>query len=272
MRTIAVIEHKRPGSGKVAADVKAKLAAAGFRVREDEVAGADLIVCIGGDGSFLHALNRYDFPEAPFVGINTGHLGFFQELDEADIDLFIEKYKAGDYQRQEYRTVEGTCEHAGGVLRVQGLNEIVVRGEGSRLCHLDIYIGDRFIENFSGDGIIVATPAGSTAYNYALGGGIVDPRIPLLQVTPIAPVNSAAYRSFTSSILLPPDLAVCVYPVSEGLTKAQAARQKTRIAVDGIESHLKGVTRIAIGLSEKTVTLLRFKDYYFWNTVKQKLL
>ena len=64
------------------------------------------------------------------------------------------------------------------------------------------------IEKFSGDGILVATSAGSTAYNYSLGGSIVDPRLKLLQVTPIAPMNTTAYRSFTSSILLPSDLTI----------------------------------------------------------------
>jgi len=88
----------------------------------------------------------------------------------------------------------------------------------------------------------------------------------------MAAVNNAAYRSFTSGILLPPDLKVSIYPVTAQLTKAQAARHQTLVAVDGNETYLRGLTRVSIGLSDKTVTLLRFRDYYFWNTAKRKLL
>ena len=70
-----------------------------------------------------------------------------------------------------------------------GLNEIVIQGRPSYTVHLHISIDDMPIEKFSGDGILIATPAGSTAYNYSLGGSIVDPRLKLLQVTPIAPVS-----------------------------------------------------------------------------------
>jgi NAD+ kinase len=268
-KKIAIAGNQHTASKNISALLRRKLEAAGYEVSVGDAAGAELIICIGGDGSFLHALHRFGFPETPFVGINTGHLGFFQELDETDIDVFLDKYARGDYTRQEYRTVEGIVEHAKGSMEVKGLNEIIVRGAGSRLCHLELYIGDRFIERFSGDGIVVSTPAGSTAYNYALRGSIVDPRLALLQVTPIAAVNNAAYRSFTSGILLPPDLSVGIFPVPP---VGKPERHETRIAVDGVETYLRGVKQIRIRLSEKKVSLLRFKDYYFWNTVKEKLL
>jgi NAD+ kinase len=148
---------------------------------------------------------------------------------------------------------------------VRALNEIVVRGGGSHLAHLNIYIGDSFIEQFCGDGVVISTPAGSTAYNYSLGGSIVDPRIELLQVTPIAPINSTAYRSFTSGVLLPQELSVAIlpdYPQTANLL----------ITADGVETEYEGIERIRIGLGPDVVTLLRFKDYDFWETVKRKLL
>ncbi|MCL2493915.1 MAG: NAD(+)/NADH kinase, partial [Clostridiales bacterium] len=184
MKIIGILQNGSGGSEWLAALLGEKLRTAGFEPLPDAVDGAELVVCIGGDGSFLHALRRFDFPDIPFAGFNTGHLGFFQELDEGDIDFFLTKYKSGGYVRQIYRTVEAVIEHDAGSLRVRGLNEIVVRGADARLCHLEIYIGDSFIENFSGDGVVVSTPAGSTAYNYALGGSIVDPRLSLLQLSP----------------------------------------------------------------------------------------
>lgn len=121
------------------------------------------------------------------------------------------------------------------------------------------------IEKFSGDGILIATPAGSTAYNYSLGGSIVDPRLKLLQVTPIAPMNTTAYRSFTSSLLLPAELSLGVVPEKQ---------YENRIAVinDGIETIYTDVTDINVRMSDKSVHLIRLKDYDFWNKVKTKFL
>ena len=120
------------------------------------------------------------------------------------------------------------------------------------------------IERFSGDGLLVATPAGSTAYNYSLGGSIVDPRLKLLQVTPIAPMNTTAYRSFTSSILLPAELSVGVLPEQND--------NRIFIVNDGIETGYSNVGSISLMISDTTVHLMRFKDYDFWSKVKTKFL
>ncbi|MPN44995.1 NAD kinase [bioreactor metagenome] len=135
----------------------------------------------------------------------------------------------------------------------------------SRAIHLNISIGNSFIERFSGDGILVSTPAGSTAYNYSLGGSIVDPRLNLLQVTPIAPMNTTAYRSLTSSIILPPDLSIRIYPENND-------NQGLLIVPDGKEFLHEGVEEIHMKFSESIVKLLRLESYDFWNKVKSKFL
>ena len=130
--------------------------------------------------------------------------------------------------------------------------------------HLDISIGGAFIERFSGDGILIASPAGSTAYNYSLGGSIVDPRLRLLQVTPIAPMNTTVFRSFTSSILLPPDLTLGIVP--------ETSEKIIYITNDGIETGYSDLKEIEIKISDTSVNLIRFSDYDFWNKVKDKFL
>ena len=87
-------------SVRISAEVRGKMEEAGAVYREDEK-GADLIFCIGGDGALLRLLRQYDFPEAPIVGINTGHLGFFQEITMDGIDEFIRMLKEGNYHIQE---------------------------------------------------------------------------------------------------------------------------------------------------------------------------
>ncbi|MDR1043476.1 MAG: NAD(+)/NADH kinase [Clostridiales Family XIII bacterium] len=265
-RIINITENGAPESARIKLELAKRLEANGFAVADGFDQSAELIICVGGDGSLLRMLAEHDFPKQPIVGVNTGHLGFFQELDTGDIDDFIESYLSGKYKEQTYRTVYAdVIGGSAGKVRVRALNEIVVRGGGSHLAHLNIYIGDSYIEQFCGDGVVISTPAGSTAYNYSLGGSIVDPRIELLQVTPIAPINSTAYRSFTSGILLPKELSVVIIP-------DYPQSKKLLLTADGAETEYTGIEEIRAGLSLDVVTLLRFRDYDFWNTVKRKLL
>ena len=271
-RIISIIDHGRGASGRIVAALERKLRESGLTPVHDDISGAELVIVIGGDGSFLRTLQRFDFPAVPFAGVNTGHLGFFQELSEADLDEAIDCYLSGQYRQQCYRTVSGSVEYADGKRTLRALNELVIKAPDSRLAHFDIYIGENFVEKFHGDGVIISTPAGSTAYNYALGGSIVDPRLELLQLTPIAPVNTTAYRSFTSGIALPPGLPVQVFPDPDSADDDGGMGRETLVAIDGNETRFSGVRRIEAGLSEQSVTLLRFKNYEFWTTVKQKLL
>jgi len=243
-----------------------KLIDKGYAVTGEFSKDAELIICIGGDGALLKTIHSCDFPECPVIGVNTGHLGFFQEVRPEDLDRFISDYENNQYSIQELNTVMATITTKDGhEYNHVGLNEIVIQGRPSYTVHLYISIDDMPIEKFSGDGILIATPAGSTAYNYSLGGSIVDPRIKLLQVTPIAPMNTTAYRSFTSSLLLPAELSLGVVPEKQ---------YENRMAIinDGIETIYTDVTDIKVKMSDTSVKLLRLKDYDFWNIVKTKFL
>ncbi|MGI6752453.1 MAG: NAD(+)/NADH kinase [Anaerovoracaceae bacterium] len=252
-------------SQKIQEKMCEKLGCAGFTITGEFDPNAELIISIGGDGTFLRLLHQYDFPSVPCVGINTGHLGFFQEIRPDGLDEFIEKYKKGMCTVQRLQTAKLVVWTDQKVVEYTGLNEVVIRRSMEKSIHLDIAIGESCIERFSGDGILVATPSGSTAYNYALGGSIVDPRLSLLQLTPIAPMNTNAYRSFTSSILLPSDMAIQIYPDNK-------KDDKTLVVTDGIGYDLKNVNKIEVSLSGKEVMLLRLDGYDFWHKVKDKFL
>lgn len=237
----------------------------GYTVMSEYSRNSQLIICIGGDGAFLETIHRCNFPETPTVGINTGHLGFFQEISPDDFDTFLDDYEKGDYSIQKLSTVMCIVTTMDGLHNKHiGLNEITITGRKSHSIHFNISIDGKPIEKFSGDGILVATSAGSTAYNYSLGGSIVDPRLNLLQVTPLAPMNTTAYRSFTSSILLPSDLSLGVVP--------EMSENKIYVTNDGIETGYLNVERIEVRASDKSVNLIRFRDYDFWNKVKDKFL
>ena len=266
MKKVCIFKNEDALTRDIYVVLKEKLASFGYEEAPDLKDGAELLICIGGDGTTLQAIHTFDFPAVPIVGINTGHLGFFQEVVPDQIDTFLTEYDAGEYTLQPTTAVQAAVTTNQGVFLYKGFNEIVLRGDYSHSVHFNISIGDSFIERFSGDGILLANSSGSTAYNYSLGGSIVDPRIKALQVTPIAPMNTTAYRSFTSSILLPPDLSLNVVPE---YTKNHTT---TMVIADGYEHTFTDVKRINAGYSDTVVNLVRFSNYEFWDKVKTKFL
>ncbi len=226
-------------------------------------AEADMAVCVGGDGTLLRMLREHSFPELPIAGINTGHLGFFQEFSDSEPGSFIELIKSGGYSIQKHRLVEARVRSGGGERVYRALNDIVIRRNASGIVHLRLYVGESFVEQFSGDGLVISSAAGSTAYNYSVGGGIVDPRAELLQIAPIAPMNTASYRSLSSGIIIPPQCDFIVTPEGRTLSKAL-------VVADGNSNPVEDLERIAVSLSGQCVSIVRRGDYDFWGKVKDK--
>ena len=134
-----------------------KLTDKGYEVSFEYSGKAELIICIGGDGALLKAVHSCDFPGCPMIGINTGHLGFFQEISPENLDMFISDYENRQYSIQELSTVKAMVTTLDGTCNSHlGLNEIVIKGRHSYSVHLDISIGGMSIERFSGDGILEA--------------------------------------------------------------------------------------------------------------------
>ena len=189
-----------------------KLLKSDFQVSDQIEKNTELIISIGGDGSFLQTVHKFGFVDIPVIAINTGHLGFFAELSPDKIDTFINAYKNKEYFIQEAETIEANICTEDENIKLDAINEIVIKNIQSRTVHLDLQVDGIKIEHFSGDGMLISTPMGSTAYNYSAGGSIVDPNLNLLQLTPIAPMNTNAYRSFTSSIILPTTSVISISP------------------------------------------------------------
>ena len=264
IKNIYIHDNGNNVSSSAAQALKDLFVKEGFYAAPDYSEDIDLLVCIGGDGTFLRMLRQYDFPSMPIVGIHTGHLGFFQEFMPDDIPELVKMLKNGDFSVQEHNLIQSSVRASDGkTSSFRAINDVVIKGLRSTLIHLDMGITDSFLEHFSGDGILFAAPAGSTAYNYSLGGSIVDPRVKLLQITPIAPMNTTVFRSFTSSIMLPPDSEVRVKPdntFSEGAV----------IVADGAEYQFERIKDVTISLCSESVKIIRRKDYDFWATVKSK--
>lgn len=235
-----------------------------FEISEEFSDASDLIIAIGGDGNFLRALKLAGYPSTPILGINTGHLGFFTEFLPTELEEVAEICVHKNYTLQKHKTIKTEIETKQGILTLDpAVNDVFIKHGHSSMIHLNLYIGEEFTEAFSGDGIIISSSAGSTAYNYSLGGSLVDPRLNLLQVTPVAPQNNAVYRSITSSLLIPSDEKINIVPEDQ---------DNVVIVVDGNESIMPNAAKISVSISDKTVQIVRKQNYSFWNKVRSKFL
>ena len=265
-KKIFIYSNDTPVSEIIEKVLREKLVKTHFRIYNRILEDTELIICIGGDGTLLRFLQSHEFPTIPIVGINTGHLGFFQEVLPEKIDDFLFQYSQGNFILQPYSTVSARVYTSSGTCSKQrALNEIVVKGTSNFPVHLNISINDSFVERFCGDGVCLATTAGSTAYNYSLGGSIVDPRLNLLQVAPMAPINSVAYRSFTSSILLPANEKLTITPCDED-------HSQLIVIADGKDVKYTEVEKVVVSLSRKKINLIRFEYSNFWEKAKSKFL
>lgn len=251
--------------------IEEKMTKSGWRpVGIEHANDADLIYCIGGDGALLRLLRGIGFPDAPIVGINTGHLGFFQEIPVDGLDNFFDKLEKGDYTIQDYIGIKADIYGKDGFIKsCEAINEVVIRGDGERLMHMGMKIGDQEITRFSGDGVLICTPAGSTAYNYSLGGAIVDPSVDMLQITPMAPVNNSAYRSLSTSIIMPTKTSIELYP--EAPKKGEIPKNAVIIEDGGIVAG-GCIHKVVVRVSEKKARIVRFSSYHFWDKVRDKII
>lgn len=162
----------------------------GTAVSESVLFGeSDLVICLGGDGTFLHTARQTLGKEKPVLGINLGSVGFLAEVEVNEIEMAIDRLAAGDVRVQPRMVLRADVLRKGiRVFTEHAINDAVVtRMALSRIVDLHVYVDGQYVDAFPSDGLIVATPTGSTAYNLSAGGPIIQPEIPLMVITPICP-------------------------------------------------------------------------------------
>jgi NAD+ kinase len=175
-------------------------------VRDDELAdGLDLAMAVGGDGTILHAVQLVCGSGVPVMGVNVGHLGYLTTLEPAHMLDGLERFLAGAYKTEDRMMLDVTVECGGeSADHAVALNEAVLEKTASgHTVQLAIRLNDQPFTTAAADGMIVATPTGSTAYNFSARGPIVSPRQRALIVTPVAP-----HMLFDRTLVLAPDETV----------------------------------------------------------------
>ena len=172
---------------------------------EEFAQGLDLVVVLGGDGTLLRALGLVLEAEVPVLGVNLGRLGFLTEVEPDALWSALEAFWAGRYKVERRTTLAARVLVDGHTIAEDAaVNDIVLeKGPRERLAGVAVYVGAGLFARYAADGIIVATPTGSTAYSFSAAGPIVSPRLEALLLTPIAP-----HMVFNRSLVLHPDETV----------------------------------------------------------------
>lgn len=178
MKTVRFYANvEKPRAAEARARLAARAAALGLRECTDQA--ADAVVVLGGDGTFLRAVHEY--PDVPLLGLNLGGLGYLASVEERDFETALERLASGKYRISERRMI---CANG----RFAALNDIVVMREMSgRSARLDLEADGRPVTHYMADGLIFATPTGSTAYSLSAGGPVLMPDSDALVVTPMNP-------------------------------------------------------------------------------------
>lgn len=222
----------------------------------------ELAIVVGGDGTMLHVARELADQALPVVGVNLGRLGFLADIPASDMLAEIDRILEGDFiiehrmmlqveVREGDQTVYTDC----------GLNDIVIsKGESARLIELNTYIDTEFVIRTRGDGLVVATPTGSTAYALSAGGPILEPTLPAISLVPICP-HTLSHRP----VVLDQSSRIRMEPV--GLPDEAAY-----VSVDGFIRHfLKSQHTVLIHRAEKTVHLLRSTHHDHYEALRSKL-
>jgi NAD+ kinase len=209
--------------------------------------GLDLVVSIGGDGTFLRAAHLASRADVPVLGVKVGRMGFLTEVEPDDAPAVLARMLSGAARIEERLAV--LAEPDGASFDPQwALNEVIVeKGARHRLIRLAVFVGDAYVTTLSADGVIAATPTGSTAYSFSAGGPIVSPSIPCMVVTPIA-----AHMVFDRSLVLAAHERVTIEVVGD---------QAGLLSADGRASlELPVGSRVRIGAAPRPARFVRRDD------------
>ena len=262
IKNIKLFVNKNDKSLETAKLIKDKLTNNGFIIDEENY---DLAIAVGGDGSFLRMVKQTNFnSDVYYIGINSGTLGFMQEVKVDQIDKFITELKDRQYKVEEIGIQETVVNHEDSKSRFYSLNEIVVRDKNLKVIKLDINIDNDLLESFTGDGILIVTSSGSTAHNLSYGGSIIYPTFSSLQITPMGPINSKVYKSLINSIIIPDKKEITLIP--------NDSHKNLIVTVDGENNIYNNVDSIVTKIDNKKIKCLRLSHYNFPEKINEKLL
>lgn len=226
---------------------------------EKIVSECDMMIAFGGDGTILSTARLVGRAAVPILGVNLGKLGFLAELSVDEVESFVDDILNNQHVIEDRMVVRVTAE--GHDIQMFGVNDIVIdKSNSSRVIDMDTYVNNDYLVTYTGDGIIVATPTGSTGYSLASGGPIVVPASDVLTITPISP------HTLTARSVIVPDSSVIRVSVESEL-------QSVRVTADGQQEKIfTPPVNLFIQKADYTVKLVKRKDKSYYDVLRSKLM
>jgi NAD+ kinase len=249
-----VVHQDRPQAGNVAERLRAGCRERGIEIAE-EATNVDAVVAVGGDGTVLRAARIALAYDAPLLGINVGRKGFLAEVEPSRLDEALDVLAAGRWRESSRTTIQARL-NDGPV--EGGINDVVVEKTGGHsIISIEVQVdGERFID-YHADGLVFATPTGSTAYNLSAGGPLMDPEVEALIISPVA-----AHSLFSKALVLRPDAR---------LRCTLVADRPAAVSVDGRDLGTAGTGDvITIQRGSKRVRFIDVSGTSFPHRVKEK--
>jgi NAD+ kinase len=223
-------------------------------------AAVDLVLVFGGDGTMLGVAHEIDGSSTPILGINVGRLGFLTAVSSKDLAAALEKLWRNEFVIETRPLIQAAGKCQGQSIHMTALNDIVIsHGAVSRLIELDVSVNNEPLTRYRGDGLVISSPTGSTAYSLSAGGPIISPGANVFAITPIC-----AHALSNRPVVISLTSVVRVELVSRDVD--------TIMAADGrVEAHLAEGGAVTIRRSRRSVRLLHLDDRSFFETIRQKL-
>ncbi len=223
----------------------------------------DLAIVVGGDGTFINAARALAGRTAPIVGVNLGRRGFLTDVSVNEIEDSINRILRGEYSIENRTLIQTSVSSESAETRTvtHALNDVVVHKTNiGRLIEFEISVDGEYMTSLRADGIIIATPTGSTAYALAAGGPILNPTLPALALIPVSP-QGLGFRPIVLSNTS--EVQISLVNVKPG--------QSSMVADGHIRHELNGDEQIKLKSSHFSVDLIRIDGHTFFNALRQKL-
>ncbi|MFD0896647.1 NAD kinase [Loigolactobacillus binensis] len=261
---ITVFHNSNAKSVHVAANLAAKLRQQGFSVVKDN---PDIVITVGGDGTLLSAFHEYAhmLDKVRFVGVHTGHLGFYTDWRDYELDELVESLRHDDNQKISYPLLDVGVRYAddNSTVHYLALNEATLKRFPATMV-TDVYISDELFESFRGDGLCVSTPTGSTAYNKSVGGAVLNPQLEAIQLAEIASINNRVFRTLGSAIVISKDEWIDVYPEPRAMDY--------EMTVDRFAPKQRPIKAIRYRIAKERISFARYRHMHFWNRVEDAFI
>lgn len=224
-------------------EIADKITSFGYQIDNEN---PDVVFSIGGDGTFLRAIHHYldKSDKVSFLALNKGKLGFFSDYKVEDLDEILSSLK--DKKPHKFRLLEADISDK----TIYALNEIRIENPFHTLIS-EVYVNDEYVETFRGNGLVVSSSLGSSAYNKSVGGALVDTSLEVLELTEIAPINNVLYTSLKSPLVLSESSKVTF----------KGNFKDVVVGFDHLVSKDESANEITFRLSKKTVSILWREDH-----------